>query len=126
MTLSDLSVSGTYGGMTFENGVAAFALTHGQSCTAYGLPANMRYEAAELDSVDYVVAVTGAAGRIPADGMATAAFTNSLAGLMDKNPDDVELMPDTGDSSSMALWLALMLAGAMGAALMGRRKSRRS
>ena len=125
VTLSDLSVSGTYGGMTFENGVAAFALTHGQSCTAYGLPANMRYEAAELDSADYVVAVTGAAGRIPADGMATAAFTNSLAGLMDKNPDDAELMPDTGDSSSMALWLALMLAGAMGAALMGRRKSRR-
>ena len=38
VTLSDTSVNGTYGGMTFHNGVAGFALKHGESDSKIARP----------------------------------------------------------------------------------------
>ena len=42
-TLSDASINGTFGGMTFIDGVATFELAHGETVTATGLPAGVRY-----------------------------------------------------------------------------------
>jgi len=43
VTLGDQSINGTYGDMTFENGVATFTLKGGQEKTATGLPTTMTY-----------------------------------------------------------------------------------
>ena len=78
VTLSS-KINGTYGGMTFENGVAAFTLKGGESKRATKLPAGITYEVTEADySADgYVTTKTGDSGRIVANGTATAAFTNT-------------------------------------------------
>ena len=46
VTLGDASVNGEYGEMTFHDGEAVFTLKHGESKTATGLPAGIRYAAA--------------------------------------------------------------------------------
>ena len=43
VTLSDTSVNGMYGDIEFINGTATFVLKHGESKTAYGLPAGIQY-----------------------------------------------------------------------------------
>ncbi len=78
VTLGDTSVSGTYGDMSFTNGVATFSLKGGESKTAEDLPAGITYTVTEADySTDgYETTKTGDTGSI-AEGMtATAAFTN--------------------------------------------------
>ncbi len=77
--LSDKTVNGAYGGMTFTDGVAEFTLKHGESVTATGLPAGITYTVTETEANadDYTTGSTGFAGTIPADGTAEAKFTNS-------------------------------------------------
>lgn len=67
VTLSDTGVSGTYGGMTFANGVATFALKDGGSATATGLPANAFYAVSETEANTdgYVTTSTGRDGHHP-------------------------------------------------------------
>ena len=48
VTLSDTAISGTYGDMTFENGVATFTLKGGESASASGLPARVSYIVTKL------------------------------------------------------------------------------
>ena len=50
VTLSDTAVNGMYGGMTFVNGVATFALRGGESVTATGLPAGTFYAVSEAEA----------------------------------------------------------------------------
>ncbi|HIU08072.1 MAG TPA: fibro-slime domain-containing protein [Candidatus Limiplasma pullistercoris] len=78
VTLSDTGISGTYGGMSFKDGVATFTLKHGEQKTATGLPAGIDYfvSEAEASQYGYTTRATDASGRIPAEGTATAAFTN--------------------------------------------------
>lgn len=81
VTLSDSSVSGAYGDMTFENGVAVFTLKDGESKTARSLPAGITYTVEESDNAGYTVTVNGgsqatATGTIVADTTAKAAFNN--------------------------------------------------
>lgn len=73
----DRSISGTYGGMTFNNGTAVITLKHGESLTAVGLPADTAYTVAESDNEGYTVTANGAVGTISKDGTAVAAFTNN-------------------------------------------------
>ncbi len=80
VTLSDTGIAGPYGGMTFENGVATFKLAHGQSATATGLPAGIKYTVAESDNSGYSVTSTGETGTIPEGQKATAAFDNYKSG----------------------------------------------
>jgi hypothetical protein len=91
-------ISGTYGGMTFTNGIATFTLKHGESKKATGLPEGITYEVTEADySADgYVTTKTGDSGKIVANGTATAAFTNTKNTTPpppDNPPDD----PEYGD-----------------------------
>ncbi len=41
VTLGDTGINGTFGEMTFADGVATFVLKHGESKTAVGLPAGI-------------------------------------------------------------------------------------
>ncbi len=85
VSLADARISGVYGGMTFENGVATFTLKDGESKTASNLPAGVDYAVVESDNEGYTVTVEGtsgttATGTIVADTTAIAAFNNYKAG----------------------------------------------
>lgn len=81
VTLDDATISGTYGDMRFEGGVATFMLKANESKTATGLPADTGYTVVESDNSGYTVTVNGASGTaatgtIVAGQTATAAFHN--------------------------------------------------
>jgi len=123
VTLDDQTISGTYGNMIFENGVAVFTLKSGESKTASDLPAGTGYTVEESDNKGYTITVNGAAGTkatgvITANTTAAAAFNNYKAGggSTDHDPDPtpeptpgrpVDGTPPTGDNSNISLWIAL-------------------
>ena len=88
--LSDTSVSGTYGDMSFTNGVAEFTLKHNEKKTATGLPAGTSYEVTESEANQdgYTTTSTGANGSILKDQTATAAFTNTKKSGGDDSHDN--------------------------------------
>ena len=75
VTLSDKTVSGTFGDMTFTNGVATFKLTDGQSAKAEGLPQGVTYTVTEKAVDGFTTEKTGDTGSI-SDTASTAEFTN--------------------------------------------------
>lgn len=77
--LSDTSVSGTHGDMTFVNGVAKFTLKHNEKKIAIGLPAGITYEVAESEANQngYATTSANASGSIIKDQNVTVAFTNT-------------------------------------------------
>ena len=79
VTLGDTGINGTFGEMTFADGVATFVLKHGESKTAVGLPAGITYTVteAEADKDGYTTTAANASGRIVKDATVTAAFTNT-------------------------------------------------
>lgn len=103
VTLSEKSINGTYGQMTFKDGVATFKLKHGESLSATGLPAGITYTVVESDNAGYAVTSTGNTGTIKADEVAVAAFTN--------HKDEV---PKTGDSAMPSAWFAAMVVSMFG------------
>lgn len=95
----------------------AFDLKHGQTASLTNLPYGMSYAVAEDDYTadGYTTTATGDSGTISA-GSAAAAFTNAKGGTV-----------DTGvllDSAPYAVLLVMAMAG--GAALLLRRRARRS
>ena len=78
VTLDDVTIQGTYGDMTFENGVATFTLRHGQSATAEDLPAGIGYTVVErgANTNRYRTTYTGETGTIPAGDTAVAHVEN--------------------------------------------------
>ena len=114
VTLSDKSISGNYGEMTFENGVASFTLTSGDSKTAAGLPAGVRYEVVEQEANKdgYSTTAKNNSGSIPANDQITAGFVNA------KN---AATAPKTGDSSHPMLYTAMILAAIIGLIIIRRR-----
>ncbi|WP_242959016.1 DUF7601 domain-containing protein, partial [Flavonifractor sp. An112] len=95
VTLSNTSLSGTYGDMTFENGVASFALKHGESKSASGLPVGVTYTVVEqeADQDGYTTTATGTDGTITKDVTAEANFTNTKEDDPEPGPDP---KPETG------------------------------
>ena len=79
VTLGDTGMNGTFGEMTFVDGVATFVLKHGESKTAVGLPAGITYTVteAEADKDGYTTTSVNASGSIIKDDTAEAAFTNT-------------------------------------------------
>ena len=78
VTLDNTTIQGTYGGMTFENGVATFTLRHGQSATAEDLPAGIGYTVVEREANTnrYCTTYTDETGTIPAGDTAVAHVEN--------------------------------------------------
>ena len=74
--LSDKTVNGIFGDMSFENGTAEFSLRHGESMTASGLPSGISYTVTESGNSGYSVAKSGDKGIIPEGETAIAEFTN--------------------------------------------------
>ena len=79
VTLGDTGINGTFGDMTFANGVATFVLKHGESKTAVGLPAGITYTVteAEADKDGYTTTSVNASGSIIKDDTAAVTFTNT-------------------------------------------------
>lgn len=96
VTLSDTTVSGEFGDMTFEEGIATFTLKGGESVTAEGLPAGVSYIVAESDNDGYKVTKTGDTGEIADGETAAAAFTNTKNSTPPEYPDDPPAEPETG------------------------------
>ncbi|SMC81867.1 Cna B-type domain-containing protein, partial [Aristaeella lactis] len=68
VTLSDETINGTYGDMSFTDGVATFELKDGESKTATGLPTGITYTVEEDECDDFTTLATGADGTIVEDG----------------------------------------------------------
>lgn len=75
-------LNGTYGDMTFENGVATVSLKNGDTKSALHLPDGTTYTVTETPNDNYAVAKKGDAGTIETDETSMATFTNTrLYGL---------------------------------------------
>ena len=96
--LSDRTVDGRFGEMTFRSGVAEFTLRHGETVTASGLPAGVGYLVEEDADEAYTTSSQGAEGTVPQDDTALARFVNRR----------IVLPPKTGDDSHTELWFMLM------------------
>ncbi len=77
MSLSDKSVTGTYGDLTFENGVSEFTLKHGETLKALELPDNIDYEIVETAN-DYRVVRKNTTGKTVAGTTIQASFINYM------------------------------------------------
>lgn len=77
VTLGNTSINGTYGDMTFTNGVATVTLKAGKSATAEHLPTGTTYGVAETPDANYASTATGASGAIVKDETSKATFTNT-------------------------------------------------
>ncbi len=75
VTLDDTTISGTYGGMTFTNGVATFTLKHNETCSASGLPVGTGFSIEETPVDGFEQVYTGQTGTI-ADGTSTSTVQN--------------------------------------------------
>ena len=77
VTLGDRTVNGTFGGMTFVNGVTEFLLADGESRIAQGLPRGIRYTVEETADGEFTTTSTGTTGEIRENTASVAAFTNT-------------------------------------------------
>lgn len=119
VTLGDDSINGTFGDMTFTDGVATFALKHGECKTASALPAGITYTVteAEANQDGYATVATKASGSIVKDDTVTAVFTNTKDSDvsdrpdfpdMPSNPNAPDNAPETGDTMNLWLWTSMM------------------
>ncbi len=76
VTLSDTSINGTYGDLTFVDGVASFTLRHGESVTATGLPEGIEYTVEETAANGYNTTSESASGRIVAGDTIKVSYIN--------------------------------------------------
>lgn len=77
VTLSDKTINGVYGDMTFTGGVARIALKHGEHKTAAGLPVGVAYTVREDRTEGYTSSAANADGTIAKGVAAEAAFVNT-------------------------------------------------
>ena len=76
VTLDDDTINGTYGDLTFTNGVAEVELADGETATSTGLPKGINYTVTETANNLFTTIKTGDTGTI-GDNAATAEFTNT-------------------------------------------------
>ncbi len=95
----DRSISGTYGDMRFDKGVAVITLKHGESSTATRLPAGIHYTVTESDHDGYTVTADGDTGVIRDGKTAVAAFTNTKDSNIPNQPNNPD-KPTTPDQPS--------------------------
>lgn len=103
LVLDDRNISGPHGDMSFVNGVAEFSLKHGESKTADGLPEGINYSVTEIEANrrGYSTVVVNGSGSIQADSIIGVEFINT------RNHFYSGLIPHTGDSSNLGLWIAM-------------------
>ncbi|MCR5214842.1 MAG: DUF5979 domain-containing protein, partial [Eubacterium sp.] len=79
VSLSDKSISGTYGHMTFANGETTLKLKDGDVKVASGLPIGITYKVEETANPDFKTTSTGDEGTI-SETLSEAAFINTAIG----------------------------------------------
>ena len=89
--LSDKKINGTYGDMTFKDGIASFTLKHGEKKTAVGLSAGIGYIVTESDNEGYKVTSTGNVGTIKADEISKVQFENYKDNSSGEHHDDTQI-----------------------------------
>ena len=104
ITLGDTSINGKFNEVTFHNGVAVFTLKHGESVTASGLPAGIRYTVTESDNSGYTVTAAGDTGTIEADKTATATFHNYRGGSGSSDNNDNDDDNDDINVTAQKIW----------------------
>ena len=79
VTLSDTSINGTYGDMTFSSGVANVTITGAGTAAATGLPAGITYTVAETNSNGYSSVCTSSneSGTLTAGKTEKVSYTNT-------------------------------------------------
>ena len=87
VTLSNTTINGDFGGMTFENGVATITLKGGEQKTAAGIPTDISYTVTQTAAEGFVTTKEGDTGTISTT-TSTAAFTNTR--IMTYTLDGVE------------------------------------
>ena len=70
-------VSGLYGDMEFNRGVATFSLKAGETKIARNLPGGAHYVIRELDSQGYHVGSIDSEGDVPISDIQAVTFTNT-------------------------------------------------
>ncbi|WP_419035270.1 DUF7601 domain-containing protein [Dysosmobacter sp.] len=73
----DKPLNGWYGAMFFENGIAAFTLSNGDTITATGLPDGTEYTVTETNAEGYEVTYTNQSGTLKDDQTAAVIVTNT-------------------------------------------------
>ena len=135
VTLGDASVNGTFGEMTFTDGVATLTLKHGERKTASALHAGIAYTVteAEANQDGYTTTSDNASGSIVKDDTVTAAFTNTKVGAdvtdVPSNPITPDHLPATGDTANLRLWISMMglsLTGLVLSLVVEKKKSHRN
>ena len=118
VTLSDTTLAGIYGEMTFSGGVATFTLTHGESKAAANLPAGIAYEVAEQEANEdgYTTTSVGKSGTIVADATTEVIFNNYKDGnTLDGSGASVSVKKiwklDSGGTATDAVQVALLQNG---------------
>lgn len=99
ITLDDATINGTFGDMTFTNGVATVGIANGKTLTARVLPEGIGYkvEAKTLDGYS-IIAQEGTGGTVSKDKVATASFTFNKEKAPEPTPDKPN-RPNTDDST---------------------------
>ncbi|MBR3294866.1 MAG: hypothetical protein IKI62_01240, partial [Clostridia bacterium] len=74
VTLSDTTITGTYGDMEFKDGVAAFTLKDGEEKIAEGLPSEITYKVEEEEDDRFSIETDNDEGEVIADTTVEAVF----------------------------------------------------
>ena len=105
VTLSDNTINGTYGDITFTNGVSIFKLKHNEIKNATGLPIGLTYTVTESDNEGYSVSSKNSVGNITKDNVIVD-FENTLTILFE--------VPHTADNSNAIMWIATLILSSIG------------
>ena len=102
VTLSDTSINGTYGEMTFVNGVAHFTLRDGQTKTATGLPVGITYTVVEEKYENYTTDKVNAQGSIVFGEKAEVKFINTYNTIPEESTEETteESTEETSEEES--------------------------
>ncbi len=103
VTLSDKSINGEYGEMTFKDGIATFTLKHDESKTAVNLPAGITYEITEESVKKFDVDAENEKGTIEAGKEMVAKFVNM------RN----DILPNTSDVFVIGLIIGIISLGTL-------------
>ena len=113
VTLSDDTISGVYGDMVFDDGVATVKAKHGQTVNAIDLPAGVTYKIVEIEANQdgYATSSTGETGAILKDEVAEAVFVNHKEKTVEVLVEKIWKLND-GGTATESVKVALLRNGA--------------
>ena len=94
------SISGTFGGMSFKDGVSSFTLRDGESKSATGLPADVKYTVTEKSNNNFI---TTWSGNTSLNGNAGTETAGKQAGTIVKGETDTITATNTHKSGELSL-----------------------